>query len=122
MRSFIATAALCSALISAAMQFPDAPTGFDNKTNGMVDDATHQADQVKFEEVEQLSDGLGPAALTSPMALRLIAAFKYSDGRLAVLKLLAPRMVDRPTRYQIEQLFPLIGDQERVRKILGMAG
>src|SRR6202030_3332455 len=27
---------------------------------GTVDDVTHQADQVKFEEVEQLSDGLGP--------------------------------------------------------------
>ena len=26
----------------------------------MVDDATHQADQTTFEEVEQLSDGLGP--------------------------------------------------------------
>src|ERR1700730_15903441 len=60
MRIFIAEAALSFALISAATQFPDAPTGFDNKTNGMVDDATHQADQVKFEEVEQLTDGLGP--------------------------------------------------------------
>lgn len=39
---------------------PDAPAGFDNKTNGMVDDVTHQADQAKFEGVEQLSDGLGP--------------------------------------------------------------
>jgi CxxC motif-containing protein (DUF1111 family) len=38
----------------------EAPTGFDNKSNGLVDDATHQADQTKFEEVEQLSDGLGP--------------------------------------------------------------
>ncbi|MGA8268423.1 MAG: di-heme oxidoredictase family protein, partial [Candidatus Acidiferrales bacterium] len=28
--------------------------------NGMVDDATHQADQKTFEEIEQLSDGLGP--------------------------------------------------------------
>src|SRR5258708_197367 len=60
MRIFIAAAALSFALISAATQFPDAPTGFDNKTNGMADDATHQADQVKFEETEQLSDGLGP--------------------------------------------------------------
>ncbi len=60
MRIFIAAAALSITLIFAATQFPDAPTGFDNKTNGMVDDATHQADQVKFEEVEQLSDGLGP--------------------------------------------------------------
>ena len=38
----------------------DAPTGFDNKSNGMVDDATHQADQVKFDEVETVADGLGP--------------------------------------------------------------
>src|ERR1700758_986331 len=39
---------------------PEAPVGFDNKSNGVTDDATHQADQAKFEEVEQLSDGLGP--------------------------------------------------------------
>ena len=60
MRIFVALVALSFALISAATQFPDAPTGFDNKSNGMVDDATHLADQMKFEEVEQLSDGLGP--------------------------------------------------------------
>jgi len=39
---------------------PDAPAGFDNKSNGVVDDATHQADQVKFDEVEGVADGLGP--------------------------------------------------------------
>jgi CxxC motif-containing protein (DUF1111 family) len=39
---------------------PEAPTGFDNKSNGMVDDPTHQADQVKFDEVEGVADGLGP--------------------------------------------------------------
>ena len=39
---------------------PEAPAGFDNKSNGMVDDATHQADQVKFDEVEGVPDGLGP--------------------------------------------------------------
>jgi CxxC motif-containing protein (DUF1111 family) len=60
MRIFIAAAALSVALISAATRFPEAPTGFDNKTNGIIDDVTHQADQVKFEGVEQLSDGLGP--------------------------------------------------------------
>src|ERR1700681_3507951 len=60
MRIFVAAVALSVALISAATRFPEAPTGFDNKTNGMVDDVTHQADQVKFEGVEQLSDGLGP--------------------------------------------------------------
>src|ERR1700751_76794 len=39
---------------------PQAPVGFDNRSNGVTDDATHQADQAKFEEVEQPSDGLGP--------------------------------------------------------------
>ena len=38
----------------------EAPTGFDNKSNGVTDDATHDADRAKFEEIEQLSDGLGP--------------------------------------------------------------
>jgi len=60
MRIFVAAVALSVALISAATRFPEAATGFDNKTNGIVDDVTHQADQVKFEGVEQLSDGLGP--------------------------------------------------------------
>jgi len=45
---------------SSASRSTEAPTGFDNKSNGVADDATHQADQTKFEEVEQLSDGLGP--------------------------------------------------------------
>jgi CxxC motif-containing protein (DUF1111 family) len=60
MRLFSAAAIVTFALVAVATQSPDAPTGFDNKTNGMVDDATHQADQTKFDEVEQLSDGLGP--------------------------------------------------------------
>jgi CxxC motif-containing protein (DUF1111 family) len=37
-----------------------APAAFDNKTNGLVDDATHQADQTTFEETEAITDGLGP--------------------------------------------------------------
>ena len=41
-------------------QTDEAPAGFDNKSNGVVDDATHQADQAKFEEVEGVADGLGP--------------------------------------------------------------
>ncbi len=60
MKLFIAAAVLSFVLVSVATQVSDAPIGFDNKTNGVVDDATHQADQAKFEEVEQLSDGLGP--------------------------------------------------------------
>jgi CxxC motif-containing protein (DUF1111 family) len=65
MRFLIPLAVLClilSGLIlaSSASRSTEAPTGFDNKSNGVADDATHQADQTKFEEVEQLSDGLGP--------------------------------------------------------------
>jgi CxxC motif-containing protein (DUF1111 family) len=39
---------------------PEAPSAFDNKSNGMVDDPTHQADQLKFDSVETIADGLGP--------------------------------------------------------------
>src|SRR5438270_10609640 len=38
----------------------EAPAGFDNASNGMTDDKTHQADQVKFDSVEDVADGLGP--------------------------------------------------------------
>src|ERR1700732_4980793 len=60
MKLFVAAAALTLALVSAGTQFPSAPTGFDDKPNGMCDETTHQADQMKFDEVEQVSDGLGP--------------------------------------------------------------
>src|SRR6202023_1264186 len=38
----------------------EAPTGFDNKSNGVADYATHESEQMRFEEVELVSDGLGP--------------------------------------------------------------
>jgi CxxC motif-containing protein (DUF1111 family) len=38
----------------------EAPTGFDNSTNGVVDEPTHQADLAKFDAIEQIPDGLGP--------------------------------------------------------------
>ena len=38
----------------------EAPTGFDNKSNAVVDDQTHQSDQANFEQFEAVSDGLGP--------------------------------------------------------------
>ena len=47
-------------LLSFAPALSEAPSGFDNKSNGLVDDATHATDQAKFEEVEAVSDGLGP--------------------------------------------------------------
>jgi CxxC motif-containing protein (DUF1111 family) len=53
--------AFASFILSAASPAPtEAPAAFDNKSNGVSDDATHLADQKTFEEVEQLSDGLGP--------------------------------------------------------------
>ena len=39
---------------------PEAPAAFDNRSNGIVDDQTHAADQVKFDDVENIADGLGP--------------------------------------------------------------
>src|SRR6202022_1444672 len=47
-------------LASSASRSTEAPTGFDNKSNGVADDATHQGDQTKFEEAEQRSEGRGP--------------------------------------------------------------
>src|SRR6266481_864421 len=60
MRLLISLALLGLFLVAPVPQSTEAPTGFDNKSNGVTDDTTHQADQTKFDEVEQLSDGLGP--------------------------------------------------------------
>ena len=60
MKSLVGVSLLASALFFFAPPLPEAPTGFDNKSNGLVDDATHAADQAKFEETEAISDGLGP--------------------------------------------------------------
>ena len=60
MKLLIAAAVVCVFLLFPAAPLPDAPTGFDNKSNGMVDDATHQADLAKFDEFEQIGEGLGP--------------------------------------------------------------
>jgi len=51
---------LSVALASTSSPNPEAPTGFDNKSNGIVDDTTHQADQARFDETEGVDDGLGP--------------------------------------------------------------
>jgi CxxC motif-containing protein (DUF1111 family) len=60
MKFLFALMFLSLAMISAAPTSSQAPTGFDNQSNGVVDQATHQADQAKFDEVEGISDGLGP--------------------------------------------------------------
>ncbi len=60
MKLLVGISLLAVSVLFFAPPFPEAPTGFDNKTNGLVDDATHVADQAKFDEIEQISDGLGP--------------------------------------------------------------
>jgi CxxC motif-containing protein (DUF1111 family) len=60
MKLLAAVALLSVALVSSSSPNTDAPTGFDNKSNGMVDEATHQADQAKFDDTETVADGLGP--------------------------------------------------------------
>ena len=63
---FLAVLSLALALPVSAATAPapgpvvEAPTGFDNSTNGVVDEPTHQADLAKFDAIEQIPDGLGP--------------------------------------------------------------
>src|SRR5258708_10185969 len=53
---------LSALLISTALAAGplEAPTGLDGQTNGMVDQATHDANRATFDEVESIADGLGP--------------------------------------------------------------
>jgi Di-haem oxidoreductase, putative peroxidase len=60
MKLLLVVALLAMALASADSQNLEAPTGFDNKSNGLVDDTTHRADQDKFDETESVGEGLGP--------------------------------------------------------------
>jgi CxxC motif-containing protein (DUF1111 family) len=62
-----------------------APTGFDDKSNGVADDATHQADQAKFEEFEAIPDGLGP--LFNAQSCRECHQNPVSGGASQVLEL-----------------------------------
>src|SRR5260370_526686 len=64
---------------------PPAPTGFDNVSNGVADDPTHQADQAKFEEFEAISDGLGP--LYNAQSCRECHQNPVSGGPSQVLEL-----------------------------------
>src|SRR5262249_38462071 len=55
-------AILSTLLISTALAagVVEAPVGFDDQTNGMVDQATHDANRSAFDGVETIKDGLGP--------------------------------------------------------------
>jgi hypothetical protein len=60
MKFLAAVVLLTVVLASTNSPNTDAPAGFDNKSNGMVDDATHPDDQAKFDDTETVADGLGP--------------------------------------------------------------
>ena len=52
---------LCTSAAAVLAQAPtEAPAGFDNLTNGFVDQATYDADRVLFERRFGLAQGLGP--------------------------------------------------------------
>jgi len=60
MRYLILVGLLGLVFASVSSNVPEAPAGFDNKSNGLVDDATHQADQKAFDETDGVEEGLGP--------------------------------------------------------------
>ena len=64
---------------------PSAPTGFDSASNGVTDDATHKADQDKFDEIELIPDGLGP--LYNAQSCRECHQNPVSGGPSQVLEL-----------------------------------
>jgi len=58
--SFAAALALPAGFTAISQSLDDAPAGFDNQTNGLVDQATFEADLKVFEERDDLAKGLGP--------------------------------------------------------------
>ena len=60
MKLFLGAFVLALVVLPLAPTPPEAPTGFDNQTNGVVDQTTHAADQAAFEAVLQVAEGLGP--------------------------------------------------------------
>jgi CxxC motif-containing protein (DUF1111 family) len=92
MNTFIGVAAVSLSLFGTACSAgppvtpaTQAPTGFDNKTNGVADDATHQADQASFEQFEAIADGLGP--LFNAQSCRECHQNPVSGGASQVLEL-----------------------------------
>ncbi len=51
---------LVNSAAATAQSSTEAPTGFDNASNGVADNLTHAVDQSVFEHVETIPDGLGP--------------------------------------------------------------
>ncbi len=58
--ALLALAAPALSLEAGGARPQDAPAAFDGASNGLVDDTTHTADAEKFDEFEEIADGLGP--------------------------------------------------------------
>lgn len=58
----VLTASLAYSVQERVLTIPatEAPTGFDNQSNGLVDQATFDADRETFNEQEEIDEGLGP--------------------------------------------------------------
>ncbi|HEV3075888.1 MAG TPA: di-heme oxidoredictase family protein [Thermoanaerobaculia bacterium] len=62
-KRLVARGLALSVLVAAPVVYAvttEAPAGFDNLTNGFEAQANMDADRAKFDEIEQISDGLGP--------------------------------------------------------------
>lgn len=67
LKTFVCLAVVCLAVLPSpwlgqvgSQALPEAPTGFDNKTNGFSDPTTFASDIATFEERDSIADGLGP--------------------------------------------------------------
>ncbi len=60
MRVFLVLGIFGLTLTSLTQRASEAPTGFDNHSNGLVTEAIHQADQATFDDFESVKNGLGP--------------------------------------------------------------
>jgi CxxC motif-containing protein (DUF1111 family) len=109
MNAVISPTVLCLILANAVSAAPppaptpalEAPAGFDNMSNGITDDATHQADLAKFDEVEQVANGLGP--LYNAQSCRECHQSPVSGGASQVSELRVGHM-DRDGHFQNPQI------------------
>jgi CxxC motif-containing protein (DUF1111 family) len=96
---------LASTVFAASPASPapttEAPTGFYNRSNGITDEATHQADLAKFDEEEQIANGLGP--LYNAQSCRECHQNPVSGGGSQVSELRVGH-VDRDGHFQPPQI------------------
>src|SRR2546425_11197124 len=76
----------------------EAPAAFDPASNGVVDDATHQADRTAFDAIEDISDGLGP--LHNAQSCRECHQNPASGGGSQVAELRAGRSEEHTSELQ----------------------